>query len=66
MANFSSNGNPNGTNLPKWDKTTKNNHKVLCFTLNETKMGKPSYFKLIKNMLTKGDPKAWNLIIDLN
>ena len=58
MANFSSNGNPNGTNLPKWDKTTKNNHKVLCFTLNETKMGKPSYFKLIKNMLTKGDPKA--------
>lgn len=58
LANFAANGDPNGTGLPTWDKTDRNNHKVLCLRLAGTKMGRPSYFRLIKNMFIKGEPKA--------
>ena len=55
---FVKNGNPNNGILPMWQKTDKNNHKVLCFDKKQTRMGKPSYFKMISNMLIKGEPKA--------
>ena len=58
LANYVKTGDPNGSGLPLWRKTDKQNHKVLCFTLNDTKMGRPSYFRLAKNMLRKGEPKA--------
>lgn len=58
LSNFAKNGDPNGNNLPLWKKMNEDNNEVLCFKLNETKMGHPSYFKLTKNFLTKGDPKA--------
>ena len=58
LSYFCQSGNPNGKDLPLWNKTTKQAHSVLCFELNETKMGKPSYIKLLWNMLHKGDPKA--------
>lgn len=58
LTNFSSSGNPNGSGLPEWKKMDKNNDKALCFTLEKTDMGKASYVKLAKNMLTKGGPKA--------
>ena len=58
LANFSRNGDPNGAALPVWRKTDRKNGKVLCFSLYETEMGRPSYLKLIKNMMTKGAPKA--------
>ena len=57
LAKFARKGNPNGAMLPVWNKTNRHDHKVLCFTLQETKMGRPSYLKAAKNMLTKGDPK---------
>ena len=58
LTNFASSGNPNGSGLPEWKKMDKNNDKALCFTLEKTDMGKASYVKLAKNMLTKGGPKA--------
>ena len=58
LTNFASSGNPNGAGLPEWKKMDKNNDKALCFTLEKTDMGKASYVKLAKNMLTKGGPKA--------
>ena len=58
LANFCSNGDPNGTSLPVWEKTERKQHKVLCFRQEETGMGKASYFKLTRNMLVKGEPKA--------
>ena len=58
LSNFTKTGDPNGSKLPVWHKTDRNNKKVLCFTLKETKMGKPSYLKLIRNMFQRGVPKA--------
>ncbi|MBQ9036706.1 MAG: carboxylesterase family protein [Erysipelotrichaceae bacterium] len=58
LTNFAHNGDPNGEGLPEWKKMDKNNDKALCFTLQKTEMGKASYVKLAKNMLTKGEPKA--------
>ena len=58
LANFSGTGDPNGSGLPAWNKTGSGNSKVLCFRLKDTKMGRPSYLKLTKNMITKGAPKG--------
>ena len=58
LTNFVNNGDPNGEGLPEWKKMDKDNDKALCFTLEKTDMGKASYVKLAKNMLTKGGPKA--------
>lgn len=58
LTNFANNGDPNGEGLPEWKKMDKDNDKALCFTLEKTEMGKVSYVKLAKNMLTKGGPKA--------
>lgn len=59
FANFVRSGNPNQDGLPVWDKTDKNNSKVLYFNLNDTKMSfRPSYVKLAINMYKKGlEPK---------
>ncbi len=51
--NFIKNGNPNGKDLPLWNK---NKHKVLRFRLNNTKMSHIHYLPLLKNTF-KGDPK---------
>jgi para-nitrobenzyl esterase len=58
LANFVRCGDPNGNALPLWQKTDRHNRKVLCFNRKAIRMGRPSYFKLTKNMLTKGEPKA--------
>ena len=58
LANFARNGEPNGPALPVWQKTDRHNAKVLCIRLKDTRMGRPSYFRMTKNMLTKGEPKA--------
>ena len=58
LSNFARIGDPNGSHLPKWNKMSRGSDKVLCFTLKKTAMGRPSYLKLTRNMLTKGDPKA--------
>ncbi len=58
LANFAKTGDPNGPAMPVWQKTDRDNRKALCFTEKETKMGRPSYLRLLKNMLTKGAPKA--------
>ena len=58
LANFVAKGDPNGKELPLWNRMSKRNKKVLCCRLDKTAMGKPSYFKLIRNMVTKGVPKA--------
>jgi para-nitrobenzyl esterase len=58
LSNFCRVGDPNGEDLPFWNKEDRNSNKVMCFNVKETKMGRPSYFKMIKNMLLKGEPKA--------
>jgi len=58
LANFCKNANPNGSSLPFWQQTDRNHGKVLCINKNKTGMGKASYFKMTKNMLMKGEPKA--------
>ena len=58
LTDFVRSGDPNGDMLPVWHKTDKDNKKVLCFTLKDTKMGRPSYLKLIRNMLKRGEPNA--------
>ncbi len=58
LSNFASKGDPNGPGLPVWHKSDRKDHKVMCFDLKETKMKRPVYGKMLKNMLTKGEPKA--------
>ena len=58
LASFVRTGDPNGKGLPLWAKTDRRDHKVLCIGLKQSKMGRASYPKLLKNMLTKGNPKA--------
>ncbi|MBR6958012.1 MAG: carboxylesterase family protein, partial [Erysipelotrichaceae bacterium] len=57
LASFARNGDPNSKGLPQWDRIGKNN-KVMCLSLGNIEMGRPSYVKLVRNMVIKGDPKA--------
>ncbi len=54
LVNFARTGDPNGPGLPPWRK----GRPALRIGPKGTKMGHVSYYKLLKNMLTKGDPKA--------
>ena len=58
LANFTKKADPNSPDLPLWQKSSRQNSKVLCFNEKETRMGRPSYYKMVKNMLVKGEPKA--------
>jgi para-nitrobenzyl esterase len=51
LCNFVKTGNPNGENLPEWDKCT-GCKSVMLFGDNETKMGKVNMKKLIVTTLT--------------
>jgi len=61
LCNFARSGNPNDSNLPKWNMTDKNNSKVLCFNFNDTKMSKASYLRLTINMLKKGNEPRYEI-----
>ena len=54
LVNFARTGNPNGPGLPPW----RAGRGVLHIGPEGTGMGRVAYGKLIRNMLTKGDPKA--------
>ena len=54
LVNFARTGDPNGPGLPPWRK----GKPALRIGPKGTKMGHVFYYKLLKNMLTKGDPKA--------
>ena len=54
LVNFARTGDPNGPGLPIWRK----GKPALRIGPKGTGMGHVSYYKLLKNMLTKGDPKA--------
>ncbi len=54
LVNFARTGDPNGPGLPPWRK----GKPALRIGPKGTKMGHVSYYKLLKNMLTKGDPKV--------
>ena len=54
LVNFARTGDPNGPGLPPWKK----GKPALRIGPRGTKMGPVPYGKLIRNMLTKGDPKA--------
>ena len=54
LVNFACTGNPNGPGLPPWKK----GKPALRIGPKGTNMGHVSYYKLLKNMFTKGDPKA--------
>lgn len=58
LCSFAENGDPNRQGHTLWQKTDGKNRKVLCFRLNETKMGRPSFIKLTMNMLKRGEPRA--------
>ena len=59
LANFAKSGDPNGAGLPVWEKAGHGlRAHVLHIAPKGTKMGHAHYFTLLKNMLTKGDPKA--------
>ena len=58
LANFARTGDPNGANLPAWKKAGGVRTRVLHIAPKATKMGHVHYFTMLKNMLTKGDPKA--------
>ncbi len=54
LVNFARTGDPNGPGLPPWRK----GKPALRIGPQGTGMGRVGYCKLLKNMLTKGDPKA--------
>ena len=54
LVNFARTGDPNGPGLPPWRK----GKPALRIGPKGTNMGQVSYYKLLKNMFTKGDPKA--------
>ena len=58
LANFAATGDPNGSGLPTWKKAGGVRTRVLRFAKNGTRMGHAHYGTMLKNMLTKGDPKA--------
>ena len=58
LANFARSGDPNGPGLPLWLPAGKHSARVLRIAPQGTAMGRANYGKLIRNMLTKGDPKA--------
>ena len=58
-ANFAKTGDPNGPYLPEWLPAKPGaGTRVLTLAPGQTSMGKAPYLRLLKNMLTKGDPKA--------
>lgn len=59
LANFARSGDPNGTGLPRWEKAKPGLlTPVLRIGPRGTGMGHASYAKMLRNFLTKGDPKA--------
>ena len=58
LANFARGGDPNGTGLPRWEKTERGAPRVLRIAPAGTAMGRADYLKMIYRMLKKGDPKA--------
>ena len=52
LCNFARTGNPNGENLPNWQRNCKKQRKVLILGEGETRMEKPGMLKMIKTMLT--------------
>lgn len=58
LAHFAASGDPNGPGLPLWKKAGGLRTSVLHVAKGGTKMGHAHYGTMLKNMLTKGDPKA--------
>ena len=51
-------GDPNGKGRPRWKPCGRGHTRVLCIRPRGTRMGWPSYPKLLANMVSKGNPKA--------
>ena len=59
LGNFAAAGDPNGTGLPEWRSAAGTLRAgALHFAQSGTKMGHAHYGVMLKNWLTKGDPKA--------
>ena len=52
LCNFVKTGNPNGENLPNWQRTCKKQGNVLRLGEGDIRMGKPKMTQLIKTLLT--------------
>jgi para-nitrobenzyl esterase len=59
LANFARKGDPNGEGLPVWRAAGPGlRTRVLHIAPKGTRMGYAHYGKMLRNMLTKGEPKA--------
>ncbi|MBR0081615.1 MAG: carboxylesterase family protein [Clostridia bacterium] len=59
LTNFARTGDPNGDGLPRWERSSGGlRTNVLHIAPTETKMGHAHYGTMLRNFLTKGDPKA--------
>ena len=59
LANFARRGDPNGEGVPAWPAAGPGlRTRVLRIGPDGSKSGHTPYGRLLKNMLTKGEPKA--------
>ncbi len=54
ISSYAESGDPNGPGRPEWRISPG---RALCIRRKKVGMGRPGAFKLLWNMLTKGDPK---------
>ncbi len=58
FAAYAKTGDPNGAGRPYWQPCSNGKTRILCYHKDGTVMGKPAWFKLCRNMIRIGDPKA--------
>lgn len=58
LASYAENGDPNGEGRPEWQPCHNGRTKILHISRKKTAMGRVNMFRLGRNMIRKGSPKA--------